>query len=258
MDGNRTIFTYSLLRFGRKWIVHVIFCVCFIYQFAHMSVMRPLIPKPFYSEYVLAIFVLLFLYTHYFLFIPKFLSRKKYVSYVVIAIVSAFIWGLCEMGVLKTYLREHFYSNFPSVVHTKLFIHDIIGVSMRNAALLSTYILFSLYEEAVKEKKSIKKEAAKQLRLLKVKDKQKKDCFIEIPQLLYCKQIRNYTHYFTGDNEYTSLTPLKEIKDLIGDNCIQVNRNLLVMRHAIEDKNDAYVTLQNPSNPEKPIVLSVN
>lgn len=133
-----------------------------------------------------------------------------------------------------------------------------IGISIRNLALLSIYILLSLYEKAVKEENSTKFASARQLHLLKVKDKQKKDCFIAISQLLYCKQNRNHTHYFTGYNEYTSLTALKEIKELIGDDCIQVSRNLLVMRHAIEDKNDSYVTLHNPSDAGKLIVLPVN
>jgi hypothetical protein len=125
-------------------------------------------------------------------------------------------------------------------------------------AFLSLYILFSLYEEAVKEGESMKKESAKQLQLLKVKDNQKKDCFIKIPQLLYCKQVRNYTHYFTSDSEYTTLSTLKETKELLGDNCIQISRNLLALRHAILDQNDAYVTLHNPSDAGKPIILSVN
>ncbi len=100
--------------------------------------------------------------------------------------------------------------------------------------------------------------SARQLQVLKVKDGEKNDCFIKISQLLYCKQDRNYTHYFTGDNEYTTLSTLKEIKEQIGDECIQISRNLLVMKHAIEDQNDAYVTLHNPSNPETPIILPVN
>jgi len=29
------------------------------------------------------------------------------------------------------------------------------------------------------------------------------------------------------------------------------------MRHAIQEQNDAYITLRNPSNPGEPIVLSV-
>ena len=106
------------------------------------------------------------------------MSRVPFAYY--IAIVSALIWSCCEAGFLKTYLHKYFYSNFPSFVQTKLFIHDIVGISMRNIALLSIYILFSLYEEAVREEKSMKKESAKQLQLLKVKDNQKKDCFIEI------------------------------------------------------------------------------
>ncbi|MBO6051517.1 MAG: LytTR family transcriptional regulator DNA-binding domain-containing protein [Bacteroidales bacterium] len=258
MDKNKTDFTSSLWRFGRKWIVHIIFCACFIYQFSHMSVMRPLIPEPTYMEYIFALFALTFLYLHYFLFIPRFLLQKKYVQYFIIAIVSALIWSCCEAGFLKTYLHKYFYSNFPSFVQTKLFIHDIVGISMRNIALLSIYILFSLYEEAVREEKSMKKESAKQLQLLKVKDNQKKDCFIEISQLLYCKQVRNYTHYFTSDSEFTTLSTLKETKELLGDNCIQISRNLLAIQHAIIDQNDAYVTLKNPLNPEKPIILSVD
>ena len=103
----------------------------------------------------------------------------------------------------------------------------------------------------------MKKESAKQLQLLKVKDNQKKDCFIEIPQLLYCQQVKNYTHYYTETDEYTSLTTLKEIKELIGEDCVQVGRSLLVMRHAIQEQNGAYITLRNPSNPREPIVLSV-
>lgn len=257
MDENKAGFLSSLRQFGRKWLVHIIFCACFIYQFSHMSVMRPLIPEPSYLEYVFAIFVLLFLYTHYFLFIPKFLLQKKHTQYVVIAIVSAFIWSSCEVGLLKTYLHDFFYSKFPNY-ETELLVQDIINIFVRNIALLAIYILLSLYEKAVIEENSTKIASARQLQLLKVKDNQKKDCFIKIPQLLYCKQVRNYTHYFTDNNEYTTLTTLKEVKELIGDDCIQVSRNLLVMRHAIEDKNDSYVTLHNPSDAEKPIILSVN
>ena len=258
MDKNKTDFTSSLWRFGRKWIVHIIFCACFIYQFSHMSVTRPLIPEPSYLEYVFAIFVLLFLYTHYFLFIPKFLLQKKYTQYVVIAIVNVFIWSSCEVFFLKTYMTEFFYSEFTPVVQNKLLVQDIINIFVRNIALLAIYILLSLYEKAVIEENSTKIASARQLQLLKVKDNQKKDCFIKIPQLLYCKQVRNYTHYFTSDSEYTTLSTLKETKELLGDNCIQISRNLLVMRHAILDQNDSYVTLHNPSDAGKPIILSVN
>ena len=122
---------------------------------------------------------------------------------------------------------------------------------------MAFFVLLGLYENAVREEESMKKESAKQLHLLHVKNKEKKDCFIEIPQLLYCKQVKNYTHYYTGTDEYTSLTALKEIKELIGEDCVQVGRSLLVMRHAIQDQNDAYITLRNPSNPGEPIVLSV-
>ncbi len=258
MDENKTKFTDSLLRFGRKWMIHIVFCICFTYLFTHMSLTRPLIPVPSYLEYVFAIFVLLFLYTHYFLFIPKFLLQKKYTQYVIIAIVSAFIWGSCEVFFLKTYLTEFFYSEFTPVVQNKLLVQDLINIFVRNMVLLAVYIHFCRYEKAVREGEDIKIASARQLHLLKVKDNQKKDYFIEIPQLLYCKQVRNYTHYFTDNNEYTTLTTLKEVKELIGDDCIQVSRNLLVMRHAIEDKNDSYVTLHNPSDAEKPIILSAN
>ena len=258
MDKNKTDFTSSLWRFGRKWIVHIIFCACFIYQFSHMSVMRPLILKPTYIEYVCALFVLLFLYIHYFLFIPRILLQKKHSLYVVIAIVTAIIWSCCEIVFLKTYLYEFYYSNFPVDYQKEFYQQNVLGCSMRNIALLSIYILFSLYEEAVREEKNMKKESAKQLQLLKVKDNQKKDCFIEISQLLYCMQVRNYTHYFTSDSEYTTLSTLKETKELLGDNCIQISRNLLAIQHAIIDQNDAYVTLHNPSDAGKPIILSVN
>lgn len=258
MDEKRTNFFSSLWSFGRKWMVHIIFCTCFIYQFTHMSVMRPLIGTPKYIEYCFSIYVLFFLYVHYFLFIPKFLLQKKCTQYIIIAIISAIIWSCCEIWLLADTLRKFFYSNFPSEVQAVIFRQAIFNIFMRNIALLAIYILLSLYEKTVTEVKSMKIASAKQLHLLKVKDNQKKDCFIEIPQLLYCKQVRNYTHYFTGDNEYTTLTTLKEIKELIGDDCIQVSRNLLAMRHAIVDQNDAYVTLKNPSNPEKPIILSVS
>lgn len=155
-------------------------------------------------------------------------------------------------------MYEFYYSNFPVDYQKEFYQQNVLGCSMRNIALLSIYILFSLYEEAVREEKSMKKESAKQLQLLKVKDNQKKNCFIEISQLLYCKQVRNYTHYFTSDSEFTTLSTLKETKELLGDNCIQISRNLLDMRHAILDQNDAYVTLRNPLTPEKPIILSVD
>lgn len=258
MDKKKTNFFSSLRSFGRKWMVHIIFCTCFIYQFTHMSVMRSLIETPKYIEYCFSIYVLFFLYTHYFLFIPKFLLQKKCTQYIIIAIVSAIIWSCCEIWLLADILREFFYSNFPSEVQAVVFRQTIFNIFMRNIALLAIYILLSLYEKTVTDVKNMKIASAKQLHLLKVKDNQKKECFIEIPQLLYCKQVRNYTHYFTDNNEYTTLTTLKEIKELIGDDCIQVSRNLLAMRHAIMDQNDAYVTLKNPSNPEKPIILSVN
>ena len=258
MDENKTNFTDSLLRFGRKWMAHVIFCICFTYLFTHMSVTRPLIPNPSYLEYVFATFVFLFLYIHYFLFIPRFLLQKKHTQYIVIAFVSTFLWSICEVGFLKTYLTEFFYSGFTPVIQNKLLVQDIVNIFVRNMALLAIFIHFCQYEKVVREGEDMKIASARQLHLLKVKDSQKKDCFIEIPQLLYSKQVRNYTYHFTGDNEYTSLTTLKEVKELIGDDCIQVSRNLLVMRHAIADKNDSYVTLHNPSDAGKPIILPVN
>ena len=257
MDENKAGFLSSLRQFGRKWLVHLVICIGFIYVFSHMSLMRPLIPKPFYMEYVVAIFVLLFLYLHYFLFIPKFLLQKKYALYFIIALGSALVWSCCEVGFLYSKLHDFFYANFPSEIQFELFKQDIITQSMRNLALLAFFVLLGLYENAVREEESMKKESAKQLHLLHVKDRGKKDCFIEIPQLLYCQQVKNYTHYYTGTDEYTSLTTLKEIKELIGDECVQVGRSFLVMRHAIQEQNDAYITLRNPSNPGEPIVLSV-
>ena len=191
------------------------------------------------------------------LFIPKFLLQKKYAIYFVIALGSALVWSCCEVVFLYTKLHDFFYANFPSEIQFELFKQDVINQSMRNLALLAFFILLGLYENAVREEESMKKESAKQLRLIHVKDKEKKDCFIEIPQLLYCQQVKNYTHYYTETEEYTSLTTLKEIKELIGEDCVQVGRSLLVMRHAIRDQNDAYITLCNPSNPGDPIVLSV-
>ena len=98
MDENKAGFLSSLRQFGRKWLVHLVICIGFIYVFSHMSLMRPLIPEPFYMEYVVAIFVLLFLYLHYFLFIPKFLLQKKYALYFIIALGSALVWSCCEVG----------------------------------------------------------------------------------------------------------------------------------------------------------------
>ena len=257
MDENKAGFLSSLRQFGRKWLVHIIFCACFIYQFSHMSVMRPLILEPGYAEYVCALFVILFLYIHYFLVIPRILLQKKHLLYVVIAIVTAIIWSCCEIGFLKTYLYEFFYSNFPVDYQKEFYQQNVLGCTLRNMAFLAIYILLCLYEKAVREEESMKKESAKQLHLIHVKNKEKKDCFIEIPQLLYCQQVKNYTHYYTGTDEYTSLTTLKEIKELIGEDCVQVGRSLLVMRHAIQEQNGAYITLRNPSNPREPIVLSV-
>lgn len=229
----------------------------FAYVFTHMSVMRPLIPHPDYLEYACAAFVLLFLYLHYCFLIPKFLLQRKYTQYVVMAIVTALVWSCCEVGFLKPYLGKYFYAKVPVPFQTGLFVQDIAAIFMRNIATLSIYILFGLYEKAVSEEKNMKAASANQLHLLRVKDNQKEDCFIEIPQLLYCRQDRNYTHYFTRDGEYTTLTTLKEIKELIGEDCVQVGRNLLIMRQAILEENSEYVTLHNPSDPENPIIISV-
>lgn len=257
MDENWTKNTPFSRRFGRNWVFHLIFCVGFAYVFTHMSVMRPLIPHPAYLEYACAAFVLLFLYLHYCFLIPKFLLQRKYTQYVVMAIVTALVWSCCEVGFLKPYLDKYFYAKVPVPFQTGLFVQDIAAIFMRNIATLSIYILFGLYEKAVSEEKNMKAVSANQLHLLRVKDNQKEDCFIEIPQLLYCRQDRNYTHYFTRDGEYTTLTTLKEIKELIGEDCVQVGRNLLIMRQAILEENSEYVTLHNPSDPENPIIISV-
>ena len=180
MDENKAGFLSLLRQFGRKWLVHLVICIGFIYVFSHMSLMRPLIPKPFYMEYVVAIFVLLFLYLHYLLFIPKFLLQKKYALYFIIALGSALVWSCCEVGFLYSKLHDFFYANFPSEIQFELFKQDIITQSMRNLALLAFFVLLGLYENAVREEESMKKESAKQLRLIHVKDKEKKDCFIEI------------------------------------------------------------------------------
>lgn len=220
--------------------------------------MRPLVPKPIYIEYICAFLVLLFLYLHYFLFIPRILVQKKYALYIVVAIVSAFVWSCCEIAFLSPYLMRYFYSKFSIEIRKILFEQVIFSVFLRNIALLAIYVLLSLYENAVREVTEMKAETVKQMQVLKVKDKQKRICFVKIPQLIYCWQDKNYTHYYTDGGEYTSRTALKEIKELLGNECIQMGRNLLVMRHAVLDQNDSYVTLCNPSDPENPIILSVS
>lgn len=249
---------HQIWAFCRKWGFLLLFPVLFLWLFPRFSGMRPVVTSSPSKELIAGVWVLLFLYSHYFFFIPHYLATKRYAHYIVLSIVTLLLCGAGEMLFLYNDLRLGVYQHFSLPDQRYFLMQDFVFVTMRDAGLLALFVMMKEIEIVNEQYAELQKDNIEQLRVIKVRDKEKRSVLLNINEILYCEQKRNYTHFYTETAEYTALCSLKSLGDQLGGEGVRISRNMLVMRHAIAQRKDSYVVLNKNSYPNGINRLIVN
>lgn len=247
-----------LWRFGKKSSILLLFTVFFFWLFPRTSGMRPIVFSTPYKELTVGIGILLFLFTHYFYFIPQYLSTKRYVSYATISVITLLICGAAEILYLRKDLCMNVYQYFSLKEQHYFLLQDFFLVTIRDAGLWVAFILMKEVEIVNEEYAELQKENIKQLHVIKVKNMDKKNVLLNIEEILYCEQKKNYTHFYTTTAEYIALCSLKSVKNQFDGECLQINRSTLVMKQAIKQRMDNYIVLKEVAFPKRITRLIVN
>lgn len=258
MDVNLTKGLSQLGSFFRKWGIHLLFIAVFVWLFPRSSGLRPVICNPPYLELLAAFWVLLFLYSHYLFWIPKVLCAKRIVLYIIVAVVTVLICSGGEMLLLRDDLCRVAYGGFNVRDRRYFLLQDLYYVSLRDIGLMTLFLILRMWKYQHDKVTDLQKNKIHKPHVIQVKDHDNNILLLETDDILYCHQDKNYTYYHTAKDTYTSLTSLRKVKELFGDDCVQISRNTLVMRHAIAERKNAYVKLCDKNDPEYSQRLIIN
>ena len=240
----------SLWPFCRKWLIVLLFTVFFLWLFPRSSGLRPIVFNSPFKEQTAGLWVLLFLYLHYLLLIPRYLGKRRHALYAVVSIVTLLLCGAGEILFLCDDLREYVYCGYSQEEQHYFLFQDFLFVTMRDAGLLAVIVLLKQLEIVNDEYTDLQKEGIRQFRVVKVRDKDNRPLLLSTDDILYCEQKKNYTHFHTATGEYTALSSLKTISLQFGEECVRISRNTLVMRHAIEQEGDSFLILKESAYPD--------
>lgn len=257
MDKTAAYLGHKILHFGRCWLPHILFCCLLICIFPKTSGMRPVLHWIPYKERLAAIIVLALLYSHYLFFIPRLLIQARCIAYAICAVATISTGAALELLIIEPELMRTIYKGFPPNTHNTLLFGDLRHVFYRDAALLAFFILLSLYQHTAHSIHKLQKSTANHLQVVCVKDADNNSLFLNISDILYCQQERNYTHIITTQQEYRLRSSLRQTCETLGENCVQVNRyQAAMLPHILERKKD-YILVGDMNRPETATKLVV-
>ena len=234
----------------KKWSIHLIFCVIFLFYFGYNCNLRPVAYPYIYKEFLTGLITLVFIYLNYLLLFPRLYVIRKYKAFWLLTICSIVISGCLEMLLVYPEVRE-IYIQSGEISHLKSnLIDDLFHVTIRNGGWVLFSIVISETLKLKKREQSKENALRKQCDFLDVHDLGYKNGFINIKDIYYCEQNQNMvTIHTVNKEEYFRYCSMKRMEELLGpEEFTRISRNAIVAKKFIYKYSNDQLKLRKIDN----------
>ena len=238
--------------------LNVLLCGIIIWFFTQNSILRPYAGS-FLKEAISAMLLLGSLYANYFLLYPKIYQKHSEIIYWIAVVFISIAVAVADMAIAYPYIISVNGKVVEEIGFYKLFGWHLIYISSRD---LSLNIFPFLLRDRLHFRQSLEKEVQvvyRDVRKVDVVDKDSNIHLVDIKDIFYCRQLRNYTSVVTVRNEtYTRLGSMKHLEQLFGEEeFIRITTTLLVPFQYIQSCQDNVVVMRKMSWEKNPTAFQL-
>ena len=216
-------------------LLNVLFCAVTLWFFARNAFLRPYAGSPL-KEVLAGLLLLGSLYTNYFLFYPIFYQKCAHIFYWLVLVFTALITSLMDLAIAYKSIAACNAFLIQEVGFVGYFSMHLFFIAGRN--LLLNFFPF-LFRDRQHFQQALEKEVKvvyRDVRKLDVTDKDSNIHLVDIDDIFYCRQQRNYTDiYMVQNRKYTRIGSMKHLEQLFGDDFIRITNKELVPFRYIEE-----------------------
>ena len=238
-------------------LLNVTFCAITLWFYARNSYLRPF-SGSFFKEFISGFVLLGSLYINYFLLYPKFYQKHQYAYWIALVLIAV-TTGLVDFGLAKKNILFSAAGAIQIVGTFNFFSKIYFLIIFRN---LSFNFFPFLLRERQHLKKSLEKEVKVVYRTVRMLDVIDKDCNIQlvnIDDIFYCHQQRNFTEIYTVQNtKHTRLGSMKHLEQLFGDDFVRITPTVLVPFRYIKKCTGETVIMKKMPWEEAPTTFTLD
>ncbi|MCQ2279993.1 MAG: LytTR family transcriptional regulator DNA-binding domain-containing protein [Bacteroidales bacterium] len=209
-------------------LLNLLVCAFILWVYSRNCVLRPFSGKV-YKELISGSLLLGSIYVNYFLFYPKFYSKRPLTYWVALSILVVAV-GVADLAIAAPYIMSINSQVIHMIGPVSFFSTTLFLIVARNFA--ANFFPYLIREQQFL-RQLLEKEVQivyRDVRKLDVSDKQNNIHLIAIDDIFYCEQQRNFTNIYTVQNEcFTRLGSLKYLEQLFAhDDFVRITSTELV------------------------------
>ena len=239
-------------------LLNIVFCAVLLWFFTRNAFLRPYAGSPL-KEVLAGLLLLGSLYANYFLFYPILYQKCARVLYWLALVFTALITSILELAIA-----------YKSIVFCNGFLIQEVGFiyyfSMHLALIAGRNLLFNFFPFLLRERQHFKKSLEKEVkvvyqtvRMLDVTDKNNNIQLVNIDDIFYCHQQRNFTEIYTVQNtKYTRLGSMRHLEQLFDDDFVRITPTVLVPFRYIKKCTGETVIMKKMPWEETPTTFTLD
>lgn len=230
--------------------LNVLFCALLLWFFTRNAFLRPYAGSPS-KEAFAALLLLGSLYANYLLFYPKLYHKYSHSIYWLLLVFTALATGFLDLAIAYKNISQCCAKVIESVGFISFFSKRLFLIVGRNF----TFNIFPfLFRERQHFRQALEKEVEvvyQDVRKLDVIGN-KKIHLIDIDDIFYCHQQRNFTDVYVVQHEkYSRIGSMKHLEQLLGEDFVRITTTVLLpFRHIRSCEGDVVVMKQMPWESE--------
>lgn len=223
--------------------LNILFCAVALWFFARNSYLRPF-SGSLLKETISGIVLLGSLYVNYFLLYPK-LYRNYPKIYWLTLVLVAMLTGFIDLAIAYHGIMSCNAQLVEYVGSFNFFSKILLITVWRNLALIVFPFLIRERQRFQQAWENEVKVVVQDIRMLDVTDKKSNIHLVNIDDIFYCHQQRNFTDIFMVQNKnYTRLGSMKHLEQLFGDDFVRITPTELVPFRYIKTCKDNTVIMK--------------
>ena len=235
-------------------LLNVLFCAVLLCFFTRCAFLRPFLGS-LTKEFLSGLFLLVTLYANYYILYPK-LYRSHASIYWSSVIIASLVITFLEFAIGYSFILKY---NAVQIREYGLFSFFRIHLFM----VFGRNLAFNLFPFVLRERKQLQKSLDTEVRavyqyvrMLDVIDNDSNIRLVNINDIFYCRQQRNYTDIYMVQNmKYTRLGSMKHLEQLFGDDFIRITNTVLVPFWRIKECNGDVVVMKKVLGESEPTVF---
>jgi predicted transcriptional regulator len=224
-------------------LLNILFCAVTLWFFVRNSFLRPF-SGSFLKETISGIVLLGSLYVNYFLLYPK-VYQNHLKTYWLTLVLIAMLTGIIDLAIAYHGIMSCNAQIVEYVGSFNFFSKILLITVWRNLALIVFPFLIRERQRFQQAWENEVKVVVQDIRMLDVTDKKSNIHLVNIDDIFYCHQQRNFTDIFMVQNKnYTRLGSMKHLEQLFGDDFVRITPTELVPFRYIKTCKDNTVIMK--------------